>query len=272
MSDLATAIAPTARHSAVNELRLLSYNIQVATGSSRLRHYLTRSWRHVLPHPESFSNLDCIASTIKDYDIVALQEADAGSLRSAYVNQTEYVAQKAGFPYWWHQSNRQIGTIAHHSNGMLSRLKPIEVSEHKLPGRIPGRGAMVARYGSDNEYLIVVVLHLSLIGRQARMQQLGFLSEIIQGENHVVMMGDFNCTGQSYEIRRFVEQAGLMMPEKRFDTFPSWKPVRNIDHILLSPSLEVKEMRVLAETTSDHLPIAVDIRLPFSLNGTEDNS
>lgn len=264
MSDLVATVVAAANEQPVvlQELNLLSYNIQVATGSSRFRHYLTRSWRHVLPHPDSFSNLDLIAKAIKPFDIVALQEADAGSIRSANVNQTEYVANQADFPYWWHQTNRQIGKFTHHSNGMLSRLKPFEVREHKLPGRIPGRGAMVARYGTEEEHLMVVVLHLAL-SRQARMQQLGFLAEIIQDAPHVVMMGDFNCTGQSYEIRRFVERTHLLMPEKRLDTFPSWKPMRNIDHILLSPSLEVKEMRVLEESTSDHLPISVNIKLPF---------
>lgn len=264
MSDLAAVSAANEDPLELRELNLLSYNIQVATGSSRLRHYLTRSWRHVLPHPDSFNNLDLIANTIRPYDIVALQEADAGSIRSANTNQTEYVAKQAAFPYWWHQSNRQIGQFAHHSNGMLSRLKPLEVREHKLPGRIPGRGAMVARYGNEDEYLVVVVLHLAL-SRHARMQQLGFLAEIIEDEPHVVMMGDFNCTGQSYEIRRFIERSGLCMPEKRLNTFPSWKPTRNIDHILLSSTLEVKEMRVLDESTSDHLPISVNIDLPFVL-------
>ncbi len=264
MPDLAIVDLPEQVTREIRELNLLSYNIQVATGSSRFRHYLTRSWRHVLPHPDSFSNLDQIAETIKPYDIVALQEADAGSIRSSNTNQTEYVAKQGNFPFWWHQTNRKIGQFAQHSNGMLSRLKPLEVREHKLPGRIPGRGAIVARYGTKDEYLMVVVLHLAL-SRHARMQQLGFLAEIIENEPHVVVMGDFNCTGQSYEIKRFVEKSGLVMPEKRLDTFPSWKPMRNIDHILLSSTLGVKEMRVLDESTSDHLPITVNIDLPFVL-------
>ncbi len=264
MPNLNTLHAANEDPTVLRELNLLSYNIQVATGSSRFRHYLTRSWRHVLPHTDSFSNLDTIANTIKSYDIVALQEADAGSIRSSHTNQTEYIAKQANFPYWWHQSNRQIGRFAHHSNGMLSRLKPFDVSEHKLPGRIPGRGAMVARYGSEEEHITVVVLHLAL-SRQARMIQLSFIAELIEGEPNVVVMGDFNCTGQSYEVRRFAERTGLMMPEKRHDTFPSWKPMRNIDHILLSPTLKVKKMSALSESTSDHLPISVNIDLPFLL-------
>jgi len=41
--------------------------------------------------------------------------------------------------------------------------------------------------------------------------------------------------------------------------------MRNIDHILLSPTLKVKKMSALSESTSDHLPISVNIDLPFLL-------
>ena len=57
-------------------IRVLSYNIQVAIGTSRAHHYLTRSWRHVLPHTGLYENMDRIATILSDYDIVALQEAD----------------------------------------------------------------------------------------------------------------------------------------------------------------------------------------------------
>jgi len=45
-------------------------------------------------------------------------------------------------------------------------------------------------------------------------------------------------------------------------TFPSWKPVRRIDHILTSQSLLVHDVHVLDHLLSDHLPIAMEISLP----------
>jgi endonuclease/exonuclease/phosphatase family metal-dependent hydrolase len=42
----------------------------------------------------------------REHDIVGLQEADPGSLRSGFTNQTHYLAQRAGFNYWSHQPNR----------------------------------------------------------------------------------------------------------------------------------------------------------------------
>jgi hypothetical protein len=89
-------------------LRLLSYNIQVGIVYSRYRHYLTRSWKHVLPFPGRQENLDSIAEFISKFDIVGLQEVDAGSLRSNYINQAKYLAQRGGFPHCYVQTNRNM--------------------------------------------------------------------------------------------------------------------------------------------------------------------
>jgi hypothetical protein len=93
------------------KIRLLSYNIQAGISTRRYRHYLTHSWKHVLPHAQRFDNLDRIARLVKSYDIVGLQELDAGSLRSGYINLTEYLSEKAGMPFWSDQTNRRIGRV-----------------------------------------------------------------------------------------------------------------------------------------------------------------
>jgi endonuclease/exonuclease/phosphatase family metal-dependent hydrolase len=112
------------------KIRLLSYNIQAGISTARYRHYITHSWKHVLPHAQRFSNLDRIAQLVKEYDIVGLQELDAGSLRSGYVNLTEYLSEKSGLPFWYDQTNRRFGRIARHSTGLLSRFHPTEIIEH----------------------------------------------------------------------------------------------------------------------------------------------
>ena len=103
-------------------LRLLSFNVQVGINTQRYHHYLTRSWQHLLPHAGRANNLQRIADLLADFDLVALQEVDGGSLRSGYVNQVEYLAQQGAFPYWYQQLNRNLGRFAQHSNGVLSRL------------------------------------------------------------------------------------------------------------------------------------------------------
>ncbi len=93
-------------------IRLLTFNIQVGINTSSYHHYLTRSWQHFLPNRRRYENLDRIATLLSQYDVVALQECDGGSLRSGYINQVQYLAEAAGIPYWYQQLNRNLGQIA----------------------------------------------------------------------------------------------------------------------------------------------------------------
>jgi endonuclease/exonuclease/phosphatase family metal-dependent hydrolase len=242
-------------------LRLLSYNIQVAVASTRLRHYVTQSWKHFLPHQASMTNLDRIADVVCDYDIVALQEVDAGSLRSAFVNQVQYLADKGRFPFWYYQTNRNLGRVAQHSNGLLSQIKPADVAEHKLPGLIPGRGAILVRYGHHENPLVFMLVHLAL-GKRARLNQIHYLSDIVCQHKHVVVMGDFNCQPHSIEINSLLHRTHLRPPFTDAVTFPSWRPNRKLDYILVSPSLDVHDVKVLNHAVSDHLPISMEISAP----------
>lgn len=243
-------------------LRLLSYNIQTGVDTSKYRHYLTQGWKHVLPHRERQLNLDRIASMIKPYDIVGLQEVDSGSLRTGFVDQTEYLAHCAQFPFWFEQINRKIGKLAQHSNGLLCRVKPTSVNEYKLPG-LPGRGVIVSNFGGENG-LSICIMHLAL-GRRARLRQIQFVSELISSQRHAVVMGDMNCSCESDELQLLEKNTNLRQSGCRSGTFPSWRPMRRIDHILVSDSLLVENARVLDYPMSDHLPIGIDILIPKEL-------
>jgi len=243
-------------------LRLLSFNIQVGISTERYRHYLTRSWQHLLPHPGRAGNLQKIGDLIGDFDLVALQEADGGSLRSGYVNQVEHLAQLGAFPYWYQQLNRNLGRFAQHSNGVLSRLKPQHLEDHPLPGPA-GRGAILVRFGEGEDALIVVMMHLAL-GAKTRARQLAYVRELIGGYRHQILMGDMNTHATDLLEHSPLRDLGLVAPQVEA-TFPSWRPQRCLDHILLSPSLTLERVEVLAQPISDHLPVAVEIRLPDAL-------
>jgi endonuclease/exonuclease/phosphatase family metal-dependent hydrolase len=250
--------------SAGTRLRLLSYNIQTGIATSRFRHYLTHSWRHVLPHPQRLDNLDRIASTIQDCDIVGVQEADGGSIRSGFINLTEYLALQARFPWWYDQTNRDLGKFAQNSLGILSRFVPSDIAELRLPGMIPGRGALAVKYGQGDDALLVMIAHLSL-GRRARLRQLAYLAEVMEDARHVVFMGDFNCEAESLEMNWMLARTNLQAPACSSGTFPSWRPKRQIDHILVSPTLRVRDINVINLALSDHLPIVVNVELPTGL-------
>lgn len=244
-------------------LRLLSYNIQSGIATTRMHHYLTQGWKHVLPHAQSLGNLGKIGHLISEFDMVALQEVDAGSWRSRFINQAEYLANCGQFPYWYSQTNRNLGKIAQNSTALLSKYHPSEVAEHKLPG-LPGRGAMVVRYGDKGSDLVLLLIHLAL-GQRARLRQLGYISELVNEHEHVVLMGDLNCRPESPEMDILFKNTRLREPAQALNTFPSWRPQRNIDHILVTPLLEINNVRVLSHPFSDHLPIAVELTVPDSI-------
>ena len=246
-------------------VRLLSFNIQAGTSTANYREYVTRSWRQLLPNNQRMDNLDAIARLVADYDIVGLQEVDCGSLRSGFLNQAKYLSRHADFPWWTDQGNRKVGVLAHAGNGVLSRYVPDQIEDHRLPGAIPGRGALLLQFGRGDQALWIVILHLAL-GRRARIQQLRYVAQRIAHQPNLIVMGDLNAGPDSHEVHEFCERAGLLVPNDGLLTYPSWSPKRAIDHILVSPDVDITNLRVLPSTVSDHRPLAMTIRLPASVS------
>jgi endonuclease/exonuclease/phosphatase family metal-dependent hydrolase len=239
-------------------IRLLSYNIQVGISTKKHMDYFTYSWKHFMPHTRRAENLKRLAKLISDYDIVGLQELDSGSFRSGFVNQTEYLAKAAGFDCWYDKVNRNMGPVAKHSMGVLSRFQPDNVERHDLPG-LPGRGCLVVTYGKEKRFSIILA-HLSL-SKRARLKQVDFLCELIKDFSNVVLMGDLNCIPKSEEIEKLKKKAGLKDYGSARPSYPSWDPVQRLDHILVSSNLIIKNAHVLQWSLSDHLPISMEIEL-----------
>ncbi|MFL6591371.1 MAG: endonuclease/exonuclease/phosphatase family protein [Luteimonas sp.] len=242
-------------------LKLLSANIQAGSSTRGYHDYFARSWSHVLPAGNKRGALDTIAQLAARHDIVGLQESDPGSLRSGFTNQTHYLAERAGFAYWSHQPNRSMGGFASSANGLLSRLEPVSVSDHPLPGRIAGRGVLLARFGDDDHGLTIAVAHLSL-GATSRMSQLAFIGELLHGVPNAVLMGDFNCTRDRPEMALLYRRTRLQPPRHDVLTFPSWRPQRAIDHILTTDTLECQDVRALPAAFSDHLALSIELDVP----------
>ncbi|TBR10717.1 MAG: EEP domain-containing protein [Lysobacter sp.] len=245
----------------VRRLKLLSANIQAGSSTRGYHDYVARSWSHVLPMGDKRGSLDTIARLAAGHDIVGLNESDPGSLRSGFTNQTHYLAQRGGFAYWSHQPNRRMGGLASSANGLLSKIEPRDVVNHALPGRIAGRGVLVARFGARDDSLTIAIAHLSL-GASSRAAQLDFIADLLQGHPNAVLMGDFNCTVDQPEMQVLFQRTRLQAPAHRTPTFPSWRPQRAIDHILLSDSLAPVCCSAVAAAFSDHLALSVELDVP----------
>lgn len=242
------------------KLRLLSFNIQVGLGSRHPAHYLTHAWRHALPGPGARAHLDRIAELMRGYDFIAVQEADAGSLRTRQVNLLEYLARRAGYPYWGHSITRNLPPFARHSLGYLSRFEPKAVNEHWLPSTIPGRRAMTIDLGASAGGLRLMVTHLSL-GRGSRQRQLDYLSAQVPAHGPVVLLGDLNCEPEFLRDHEGLRRSGLWLPATTPATYPSWNPRQRIDHVMASSHVAIQRLGALPDVLSDHLPLAIDIAI-----------
>ena len=253
-----TASAPNAPP---RRLRLLSCNILAGARVQRYSEYVTRSLNSLLPGRDKLENLDRLAQLLGDFDVIGLQEADAGSLRSGFLNQTRYLAESAGMPFWSHQPNRAVAHVAHSANGLITRFEPQRVLDYPLPSRIPGRGALLAQFGTGADTLAVMVAHLSL-SAPARTKQLAFIGEVLAEYPHAVLMGDLNTDPASAEMRHLFARCRLLPPAQATPTFPSWRPKRALDHILASDTIRIARSWALPQAFSDHLPLAAEIELP----------
>lgn len=242
-------------------LKLLSFNIQVGMETGHYGHYLTRAWRHALPGPGMHRNLDRIAELMQDYDFVAIQEADAGSLRTQFTNQVEYLAKRAGFNHCGLAVTRNLQPVARHALGFLSRSAPASVDEHVLPSRIPGRSAMRITLGPEIGGLQLLVTHLALAG-ETRQRQLQHINQLLPEKGPVALLGDLNCDVSMLRTYLGANAGRLWLPEQSPATFPSWRPQRSIDHILLSTDIQLHKLEALPHAISDHLPLAADIGVP----------
>ncbi len=245
-------------------LKLLTYNIQVGIPMEAAHHYLLRSWRHFFPHAGRLDNLKKIAEVLKNYDFVGLQEVDAGSLRSSFINQISYLGKCAGFLCWEAQVNRNLKLYAKYSNGLLSRQPISHYQAHPLPGKFKGRGVMVCVMGPADNPILIAVAHLALT-ENAQKVQLAYIAELVKEFKkefqHVIVMGDLNLEPGKLQ-KLFLDQTGLISNVPDQLTYPSWKPTRKLDYVLTSPSLKVIKAEVLSLGFSDHLPVSVEIEWP----------
>ena len=121
------------------------------------------------------------------------------------------------------------------------------------------RRPLVATIDLDGEELTVICVHMSHLtyGSVLHFNQFNkSLRSLGVRSKPIIVGGDMNNWGppvlaQVRDVRRAV----------RGRTWPAWKPHSQLDHLLVSDSLEVTRARVLSDIGSDHLPVSATISL-----------
>jgi endonuclease/exonuclease/phosphatase family metal-dependent hydrolase len=243
--------------------RVMTYNVHSCVGlDGRMR-------------PERI--LQVIRST--GADIIALQEVDANRLRSARIDQARFLAERLSMSHHYFAVLEDRGE--QYGLAIISRfpLRHIQ-SAHLTPAdsrrRCEARGALWVEIDAPAEPVQLINTHFGLTREERLRQAAGLAGEQWLGkmanEAPIILCGDLNAPAGSPPCRLLCERlidVQRVAASRPRGTFPSILSVRRIDHIFVSPRLEVQAV-VLPRTptaimASDHLPVAVDLNvLPAS--------
>ena len=234
------------RKNGVEKLKIMSYNIH--HGKSLLGIY----------------TLDEIVNIIKqsEADIIGLQEVDSNFARSMFKDQLRYLGNKLDMYNVYGDNVNTFG--AKYGNGILSKY-PIESYENiRLPSGKEQRGMLSAVIYIEGNKLNFLTTHLGLTS-QERLSQIQTISKYLETlSNEVVLVGDFNATYESYEVREMskkLRDVGYITDNKNIPTFEVPFMSRRIDYIFISSNINVTDYKIIFENASDHYPVTANIKI-----------
>ena len=229
-------------------------------------------------------NLEEIASLLRESraDVVALQEADGPS---AWSGNFDHVATLT-------ELCEHASCYRGDHNGFNLGRRAALASGTALISRFPLHSQRSLRFGTswrDTKGFVlatvpvpawegleidVVSLHLEPFNPVIRRQQVRQLTDALAdrgargnhgrpGRRPLVVLGDFNCSwsDEARQLRPLARELGLRayQPHRRAPTYPSRRPWRRLDWILISGDLEFAAYHTLPNPVSDHLGVVADL-------------
>jgi endonuclease/exonuclease/phosphatase family metal-dependent hydrolase len=240
-------------------MRAVIYNIAYGTGAPGTG--LGRLWTAHRYLRTSQTHLERIIGFIQhcDPDLVGLVEVDTGSYRTGSVNQVEIIASHlqhhycSSVKYGRRSLGRSLPWFRHHSNAVLTKQSIPASRFHFFPVGFK-RLIIEVEMPGFRFFLIHLALQASV-----RRIQLAHLEELIGNHGPVIVAGDFNIFQGEHEMADLQRSLHLVNPNRNhLPTWPSWAPRRQLDAILCSPEITVRDFRIPDVHYSDHLPIILD--------------
>lgn len=241
---------------AATRLRIVSYNIQVlAQGAAGVIETLSR----LAP------------------DLIGLQEVDLGTARSQRADQAQVLAAALGMQYTYAAAMPYDG--GEFGIAILSRGPITEVRIERLPrgGQEEPRVAVVATCSlADGQSIRFANTHLASDWHahhpaQIRAMQAAALVRALRQEadsnrEPLFLVGDFNADADSEAVMHLRGAARLLHDDVA--TYPATAPAEALDHIFYVPAqpadpydVKVLSAQAVPATTSDHLPLFVEVEL-----------
>ncbi len=196
-------------------------------------------------------------------DVIALQEVDNNTFRSAMVNQAEFLGDSLGMYHAFGKAMDLEG--GEYGQAILSKYPILESKVHKLPGDGEPRIALeVIVEPVKGKRVAFVSVHLSYGSEENRQQQTKFLLDVFNEVKHpIVLLGDFNDDLESDSMKLFTEEWYYVAKTGNPLTRPADVPEDEIDHFLIKGmEIEGLSCEVIEEkAVSDHRPIRMKLEL-----------
>jgi endonuclease/exonuclease/phosphatase family metal-dependent hydrolase len=234
-----TTAKPTGQAMTAGGLKVMTYNIQQGYSEAGSK------------------NFDGQLDVIQQFgpDILGLQESDTNRIANGNADVVRYFADGLGM-YSYFGPSTVTGTFG---IALLSRYPIEEARTFYMYSEGEQTAAIEARITVDGKPYRVVVTHLGNSG--PIVQQEALLEAVGQAEN-LIAMGDFNFRPDTEQYRlttsTLVDAWLLRWPSGVDDQGND--PARRIDHIFLSPGIEVEDIRYLNSPASDHPAVIAIMR------------
>lgn len=207
-------------------------------------------------------------------DLIGLQEVDSCfGKRSDFMDLARHLAGALSMEAAFHRSlpAREVcddtTDESGYGNAILSRFPITGVEHFFLPGTPHGerRAVTFATVTTPSGMIRFATTHLTADSARARLIQARALRELIDLEDMpTILVGDLNATPFDWSYWSLMRtlrdiRSGLRRFAGGF-THSAVFPWRRIDHILLSPGLRATRSWVPNVRTSDHRPLAADVK------------
>ena len=195
-------------------------------------------------------------------DITGLNEVRGAGLLAGYTAQAKKLGKLTGMNHYFGKAINVAG-VAPYGNGLLSKYPIESVETVKIPDPVKktgdsmyeSRAIIKAVINAGKKYTVLVThMGLNLDERENAVSTLLSLAT----EERCIIMGDFNCTPESEELKPLFEKYNCSDTDAF--TFPSDKPRIKIDYIFTSKDIEVISKGTSSNIVSDHFAQWIEIK------------
>lgn len=237
-------------------MKLLLLNTGYLSGlNGRPLHYATHAWRYLLPSAKAEKALQELVRKTEP-DVIALTETTPKQIKNLIdsIHPVKRVAASKN-KYRPESLLPLLPGFSNRHNAILMR-SPVE---HAFTYLKNGLHSLVIR-ARISPHTTFFLVHLAL-KKSVRAKQLAELKNMLQKETgNITIGGDFNAFEGASELEELLHACRLKNANTNHSpTFPTYNPKKELDYLLVSRNLTVKNFQVVASSVSDHAALVAEI-------------